>query len=827
VNSQIALRLSRSKPLTEAAAEDPRGTRRADEHALIVLEFPRVLECIAARATSDGGREAVRELRPFEDVDQVRAELGRVQELRRLLADAPRWAMPVIPALRDALARLRSHGTLEGIELHEVGVLLTSGSSAIDLLGPEEAQAPLLHFALAALYSDSATSDQITNTVDEAGAVQDRASQKLRSVRKELRTGRSALVTRLESFLRNLPDRVRVPDASMTIRDGRYCIPVRREGRRSIGGIVHDESATGSTLFVEPPVAIRLMNELRALEREEVREVARILGEWSERLRPVADALEASLEALVRLDSLRARAVTADRWQGAVPEIDPTDAGVFEVVQGRHPLLIEEGVDVVPFSVRLEPHERVLVVSGPNTGGKSVFLKALGLLPALAQSGIIPPVEAGSRFPVFTGFLADIGDEQSIAANLSTFSAHLVNLAEIVTEARRGTLALVDELGTGTDPTDGAPLSRAIVEELAASGARAVVTTHLGKLKEMDTGQGSSVVNASLQFDGAGSGPTYAFQKGRPGRSYGLAIARRLGFPGPLLDRAEALRGAGEMDLEQLLERTADHERRAADSLQNLQATETDTVARLAEVERREEALHKREADAEAQAQERARELLLEARKEVESAIEELRQEAGANAAQGEAARRARGRVEGAARALESEAESAVDAAVADASQAGSGPALEPGDLVQVPGSGAKGIIRALRGDRAEVTLGAFRMEVPLVDLVRIGVGGQAQAQAESRPPDTGTQWSGTAGDPSFEADLRGLRVDEVELALARALDRAVLGGLTEVRVIHGKGTGAVRRRVEELLQTEGRVEAFRLGRQGEGGTGVTVVTVR
>ncbi len=367
--------------------------------------------------------------------------------------------------------------------------------------------------------------------MDRDGTVLDSASRELGRIRARLRQLHGKVVQALEKLLRTLPDRIVVPDASVTIRDGRYVIPIRREGRGEVGGVVLDESATGATLFVEPPVALELMGELRELQREEAREILRILREQTDAIRPSHPLLEASQEALVAFDSLYARARAALAWEGAAPTLLPAGTQEMEIVHGRHPLLLSRGEgEVVPFDLSLEPGERVLVVSGPNTGGKSVFLKALGLIATLAQSGVIPPVGKGTRFPLFSEVFADIGDEQSIVESLSTFSAHLANLKEIVAEADRESLVLIDEMGTGTDPQEGAALSRAILEELVERGTLTVVTSHLGALKRLDT-PGSGVVNASLQFDPDRIEPTYQLLKGRPGRSYGLAIARRLGFP--------------------------------------------------------------------------------------------------------------------------------------------------------------------------------------------------------------------------------------------------------------------------------------------------------
>jgi DNA mismatch repair protein MutS2 len=323
----------------------------------------------------------------------------------------------------------------------------------------------------------------------------------------------------------------------VSVREGRYVIPIRREGR--VKGASRRSLATGSTLFVEPPLAIELMNQLRELELAEAREVQRILRELTDQLRPRQAELRQSLEALVEIDSLSARAGYALAADGHRPQVRARGAREYCVVNGRHPLLLAGGGDaVVPFDLALDQGERTLLVSGPNTGGKTVLLKAVGLLSALTQAGIIPPVGPGTCLPVFTDMFADIGDEQSIAASLSTFSAHLRNLRELLEHADADSLALIDEIGSGTDPVEGSALAEAVLRELTRRGALTVATTHLGQLKLLASEQ-PGVVNASLQFDAAALQPTYRLQKGIPGRSYGLAIARRLGFPPALLAQAK------------------------------------------------------------------------------------------------------------------------------------------------------------------------------------------------------------------------------------------------------------------------------------------------
>jgi len=789
-----------------------------NEHALEVLEFERILERVAARASSELGRRRVLALRPATDRAFLVRELKRVEETDRFRSAHPTWAPPDVPDARSALRRLETEGAvLEPVELWAVGVLLSSGRKLRAPLQEEAEESPLLAGLADRLHEDASTEKEIGRTVQKDGHVLDTASSELGRIRATLRKAHARIVRQLEDYLSTLADRIRVADASVSLRDGRYVVPIRREGRSEVGGIVHGESSSGATLFVEPPVAIELMNGVKELESAETREVQRILRTFTRRLRPDREPLARSQEALIDFDSLWARARAARDWDAVAPELLPGDAEELEIVAGRHPLLLErEGAEVVPFHLSLGPRERAMVVSGPNTGGKTVFLKALGVLAILAQSGVVPPVGPGTRLPVFDDVFADIGDEQSIAESLSTFSAHLDNLRSIVESADARSLVLVDEMGTGTDPAEGAALARAILETLVERGSRAVVTSHLGALKQLDT-EDSGIVNASLQFDPDRMEPTYRLVKGRPGRSYGLAIARRLGFPGQVLDRAEEHLSAGEVRMEDLLEKLERQEKEVEALVEERRRERDEARALRREVEDREEELRRREESSERRVREEARELLMEARQEVEEAIEEVRGAVDRDDLE-EASRRARSRVEEAARRHRG------GAGPRRRERSGPIPELEPGDRVRLAGSGTRGTVLEVRRERAVVEAGGLRMEAPLADLSPVEASPSTSGKEAGGGSGGAGGWRGPETSASPEIDLRGLRVDEAEREVRRAIDDAVVSGLAELLIIHGKGTGALRQVVREVLEGDGRVAEFRSGRPGEGGTGVTRV---
>lgn len=704
-----------------------------NRHALTVLQFPEALELVAGHASSPLGAEAVRSLEPTDALAWIEPELDRVDQMVAFLLRNHEWVVPALPDVRRALRRLALEGSVwEGAELRDAAILIRSARAtrrAVLRWAKDYPRLAEVAERLAKLEHEAAA---IRQAIDGEGLVRDDASKELARLRRELRGARARIVERLEAHIASLPERIRVPDASVSIRDGRYVIAVRREGRAEVGGIVHDESATGATLFIEPPVAIELMNRLRELELADAREVQRILRELTDRLRPQREALEASLSALIRLDSLYARARYALECNGRRPQLLPAGAPEYVVVSAYHPLLLAGPEPVVPFDLRLEPGERTLLVSGPNTGGKTVLLKAIGLISALAQAGVIPPVGPGTQLPLFGDIFADIGDEQSIEASLSTFSGHLKNLREIVDAAGPDSLVLIDEIGSGTDPAEGGALAQAILVELTRRTTLTVATSHLGQLKLL-AGVEQSVVNASLQFDSRELKPTYRLVKGLPGRSYGLAIARRLGFQAAVLERAESFLSEGEREVGQLLVELEDKEGRMAEALADTEAARQEAAELRHTVEERQEAVRRRERDAERRARQQARDLLLGAREEVERVIRELRDTVAGSAAD-EAldgvAREARRKVEEAARRQADRMpgdSSLLEDATAAEQERTDADALGLGSRVRVAATGAVGTVLELRDGRATIETGGLRLQAPTNGLVVLPAAGAAQ----------------------------------------------------------------------------------------------------
>jgi DNA mismatch repair protein MutS2 len=790
-----------------------------NQHALTVLEFPRVLDDVAGRAVSEPGAARVRALHPSTDRAWIDREHARVAAVRSLRSGEPPLDAERVPPMPSAMERLRVAGlSWRAEDLRDAKLLLLASRRTRDALRDEKRPAApraVLAVLCDRLLADKGLAAALDKAIADDATVNDNASPGLRRVRRELRASEGELVKVLERQLAKLDDNLRVPDMSVTVRNGRYVIPVRREGRSSLGGIVHDASATGATVFVEPPAAIEFSNKLRELEAEEREEVERVLAELTEMLRPHRDALIATLDALSELDSLHARARYADTLNAGAPLFSEDSAG-WSIVGGKHPLLLSGGVDAIPFDLAMDATERTLVVSGPNTGGKTVLLKAVGLLSAMAQAGIPPTAAPGSTFAVFDDYFADIGDEQSIEASLSTFSAHLRNLAEILASATSASLVLIDELGSGTDPLEGAALGWAILESLTARGTSTLASSHLGALKELAT-QVPGVVNGSLQFDEERLAPTYRFTKGVPGRSYGISIARRLRLPEEIVARAEERVPRAERETTTLLQRLEEQRALLAAKEAELAEQLDDARRRLARIGTREDNVRERERDLERQSRQEARSYLLNARAEIERTVRDLKKAGGDVVERAKVARRQAEQLAGKhAEALDqlNAEETAVRTVRAKAAKPGA--AIAVGDMIDVPTlGGTPGRVLELRGTDALVAVGSMKVTVPLTGLVRKDAGEPVAAVAiRGDVPDAEVRG---------EVDLRGLRVDEMEPLLFRAIDDAIRADLPALRIIHGKGTGVLRDRVTEMLSKDTRVKQFRLGGWGEGGSGVTM----
>jgi DNA mismatch repair protein MutS2 len=784
--------------------------------ALQTIEFDAVIELVAGRTVGPMGAERIRGRRPTDDVAWIRGELARVGEVAGLLRRGDALLAEPIPDVARTLARLRIEGSvLEGIELAHLQRVLVAARLVQADLHRVGGAAPLAA-ALAQPLPDKRIERRLEQSVDPDGTLLDTASPALAAARREVHAARNRLIRRLESLLRGLDAGAAPGDATVTVRGGRYVIPVRRDSRSRPAGIVHDESGSAGTLFVEPSAAIELGNALTEAEVAEERETLRVLRELTGLLRPELALLRGAVEMCVAVDDLVARARYAVAVEGEVPEISPAPASLA-IVHGRHPLLIAGTEPVVPFDLELPADERTLLISGPNTGGKTVLLKAVGLAAALAQSGIVPPVGAESRLPVFTRFFADIGDRQSIAASLSTFSAHVAMLRRILDHADAGSLVLLDEVGSGTDPAEGAALAAATLASLTGRAALTLATTHLGALKSLASNT-RGVVNASLQFDAATLTPTYRFLKGVPGRSYGLAIARRLGVEPEILADAEARVPSAERNLDALLAAVEERERELRETQARLdeRGIDLDTLEARLRVQQesqsaREAELKRREKEAERAGRQQARTYLMEARQRVEEALGAAR-----TAADDAAAREARRLVE---EGIREQGERLAEEPEPPAHAGARTGDIEVGARVRL-GTGSTGDVLEIRSDgKVVVAMGSMRILAEAADLTEV-------PRASKRRTVEGSQHLTPGDEPegSLEIDLRGMTGDEAEQATVAAVDAAVLAEKPYLRIIHGMGTGVVRERVRRVVSHDRRIARFGFAPRNQGGTGVTIV---
>ncbi|MBX5464830.1 MAG: endonuclease MutS2 [Clostridia bacterium] len=806
------------------------GTAVFDEAVLEKLDFPRILEALAGATAFAPAREAARALRPSADpvlLAERQARLAEAMELRRRDASLPR--MPELDP-RAWLERLRLGAALGGEELFALLAFLRASARLAAWLLEEGSGAPRLGEEARRLPRLPALEERLARSVAPDGSWLDTASSALAALRRRQREVEAAVRQRLEAMVRSLAARQVLQEAVVTVRSGRFCLPVRADQRSAVPGIVHDRSESGATFFIEPAAVVELGNRLRQLEREEEEECRRLARELSALARRHLELLEAGVEACTRLELLLAEAELAERQRAVLPAL--REGPPYALFPGaRHPLL---GERAVPVDLEIGRDFDLLVVTGPNTGGKTVSLKTLGLLALMAQSGLAVPAEAGSELAPFPSVWVDVGDEQSIEQSLSTFSSHMGQIAAILEALEPGALVLLDEIGAGTDPREGAALAAAILEDLLERGARVLATTHLGDLKLLAT-RLPRAENASVAFDEATLQPTYRLELGLPGRSHALVIARRLGLPERVVERARALLPEGEEEVGALVRRLEEERaeleaqrRRLARLLERQQQAAREAEERLERVRQREERL-RAEARAEALA------VVAEAKREADRTLRELRRLLEQAAARPEALRQA----EEARQALHR-----LRARVEEATAGGEGVPAEPvlparaprpGERVWVDSLRTEGELLEVQGRQAVVRVGFLRVEVPLAQLRPLpardgaraaGAGGESRAESAGGAGVAALERR-KAESVAPEVDVRGMSADEALERVAKYLDDALLAGLDRVRIIHGKGTGVLRRAVGDYLRGHPLVAEQRLAPQEEGGAGVTVVLLR
>jgi DNA mismatch repair protein MutS2 len=808
------------------------------------IEWEAVGALLASEALTFMGRDLAGSLSPFFDAPAVQAELESTAQARRVLPLTGPPPLDTIPDVRQTLERCRIPGSvLEGLELVSVRTTLGAGPRLVAWGRTTGTLAPELAALATSLPATGLLHGQLQRALDDDGGVNDGASPRLGQVRREIRDRRQRLLGALERMLAG-PDAERLyGDRFVTVRHGRYVLPVRAEARGRVHGIVHDRSQSGQTVFMEPGDVVESNNDLVQLARDEEAEAARILAELTDAVRARLDDLEQLVQTVARLDLVFARARLADRMGATMPRVSGERR--VHIKGARHPLLLAQSWEhpdrpVVPADLELTPDRPVVVITGPNAGGKTIALKTLALHALMAQSGCHIPAEDGSCLPVFTRLHAIIGDDQSVAENLSTFSAFVKQVREILAEADESSLVLLDELGAGTDPDEGAALAQAILESLVERGALVMATTHLEPLKAFASTH-PRARNASVEFDAASLAPTFRLRYDRPGQSLALTIAARLGLAPDLIARAESHRSLHATRLSELLRWLDEYTRCEAERVIAIERREQETAARLAAAR-----------DAEAAAERKARDTVARAKEEASRLLGDIRRAISAEWERLKRSERSRRDLDASRRRLR---EATVKAMPDPPAPADIGAPLEPGAAVAADHLGLKGELVAVAGDMATVRSGAITIRVPVTALRLLSTSTADTGSAGGVATPLGTRFPhpnsprgsmgprnapdaanlvvprGVVTPPAravaTELMLIGKRTDEARDLVEQYLDDAFMAGLPTVRLVHGKGTGALRKSVRDLLAAHPLVESYRDGEPAEGGAGATVATLK
>ncbi|MCS0823474.1 endonuclease MutS2 [Cytobacillus firmus] len=780
------------------------------ERVLKILEFNKVKEQLLEHVSSSLGRKKAINIRPSTDYEEVIRRQEETDEAVTVLRIKGNVPLGGIFDIRPHVKRAVIGGMLSPQELNQISSTIHASRQMkrfIEEFAEEESSLPILlgYTDKIIVLADLETS--IRNAVDDNGEVLDSASETLRSLRNQLRTKESRVRERLESMIRSTSAQKMLSDAIITIRNDRFVIPVKQEYRGHYGGIIHDQSSSGQTLFIEPASIVRLNNELQGIRVKEQQEIERILIALSVQAAENSSELETIVEVLGEIDFMFAKARYSKRIKASKPKIN--NEGIISLFKARHPLIpIDE---VVANDIKLGAEYSTIVITGPNTGGKTVTLKTVGLCTLMAQAGLQIPALDGSETAVFGNVYADIGDEQSIEQSLSTFSSHMVNIVDILDQVDFNSLVLFDELGAGTDPQEGAALAISILDEVYKRGARVIATTHYPELKAYGYNR-EGVINASVEFDIETLSPTYKLLIGVPGRSNAFEISKRLGLKDQVIETARSYIGADTNQVENMIASLEESRRQAEadmeeanDFLKSAEKLHKDLQKQMAEFYDEKDAMHEKAA-------ERAEDIVEKAKAEAEEIIRDLRKmrmEKHAEVKEHELIE-AKKRL--------SEAAPQMSSAKNKFKPKNNKHVFEAGDEVKVLSFGQKGhLLEKVSDNEWQVQIGILKMKVAERDLEYV----KSPKPVETKPVAT---VKGKDFHVSLELDLRGERYENALLRVEKYIDDALLAGYPRVSIIHGKGTGALRQGVQEYLKNHRSVKKIRFGEAGEGGTGVTVV---
>jgi len=786
------------------------------KRVLKVLEFNKIKEQLKQFTTSSLGQEKVDELLPSADFNEVQMWQDQTDEARtvlRLKGHAPLFGLTDI---RPHIKRAKIGGVLSPIELHEISKTLHASRQMKhfiqELVSEEKASLPYLQQFVEEITIYTDQEKRINRCIDDNGEVLDSASDTLRTIRVSLRTTEARVREKLESIIRSSSAQKMLSDAVITIRNDRYVIPVKQEYRGAFGGIVHDQSSSGATLFIEPQSVVDLNNSLNQIRLKERQEIERILSELSNEIREHSDGILHNVNIMKEIDFMFTKARYAKKIEATKPKVN--NEGIIKLYQARHPLLKEK--EVVANDIELGESFTSIVITGPNTGGKTVTLKTIGLFTLMAQAGLQIPALDGSQVAVFESVYADIGDEQSIEQSLSTFSSHMVNIVDILQNVNDRSLVLFDELGAGTDPQEGAALAIAILDEVYNRGARVVATTHYPELKAYGYNR-EGVMNASVEFDIQTLSPTYKLLIGVPGRSNAFEISRRLGLNENVISRAKSHMTSDRNEIESMIAQLESSKKQA-----EIELKEADEIRKEAE------ALHKELQRQIIEFNQDRDRLLMEAEKEAHKKVEEAQKEAE------EIIRHLRKMQKEQHAIIKDheliEAKKRLESAIPQfekstvTEKTKSKPkkqTLKSGDEVKVISLNQKGhLLEKVNDNEWQVQIGILKMKVKESDIEYI----KSPKPVVEKPLAT---VKGKDYHVSLELDLRGERYENALFRVDKYLDDAILAGYPKVNIIHGKGTGALRQGVREYLKNHRAVKSIRFGDVGEGGTGVTVVELK
>jgi len=771
-------------------------------HTLRVLEYDAIRQKVVAHCATPMGAERARQMTPRTDEEAIRVALQQTSEARRLIDLAEEMPLRGVQDVRSAASLARAGGILPPESLLSIADTVESARRLRSFLLTREEKCPALCVLARQLEPLPEVVNEVRRCLREDATVADSASPELARIRQRLRHLHSRITERLQATLNSSRIRNMLQEPVITMRGDRYCLPVKAEYRAQFGGIVHDVSASGATLFMEPQEVVDLGNQIREAQIAEQNEVVRILAQLSALVGKYSDPILLTCDALGELDFINARARLSVEWDAIEPALNTQ--GKIRLRKARHPLLKPP---VVPIDVELGNRFRILLITGPNTGGKTVTLKTVGLLTLMMQSGLHVPADTGTEMAIFQNIFADIGDEQSIEQSLSTFSGHMTNIAATLPQCDEHTLVLLDELGAGTDPAEGAALAQAILDYLLARHARVMATTHYGELKSYAYAR-QGVQNASVEFDLQTLRPTYHLRIGTPGSSHAIVIAQRLGLPPSVIETAQARLAGRETEATSIMRRLEEEQRHVEEARQAAEQERREAAALRQQLQQRLEQVESERQRLREEVTQEVQHRLHQILQQAEEAYRRLREQPRENRAAQEARQQVRQAAEQMKQLLAPPAAAPTE--------------IREGDTVKVTTLNVTGTVLQLTQDEAVVQAGAIRVTVPREALRRIDEKPVSKAPLVSVPVNLSR-----AANISPEIMLRMQRVDEALANLDQYLSEAYAAGLQQVRVIHGKGTGTLRKAVREYLNTHPLVASYRGADATEGGDGVTIVTLK